>query len=141
MKDILIDTPCAKNLSNPMNDHYKKFAVWLHKEGALTLNKKLVGEYNRGNQTLGIIIDKLIKEGRWTNITNKQIKEFDIPKKLEKKLRSNKPDRPHLISVLLSERMLCVTEDVNLNTDINAYPLIDGKQAQSVNCPSKIEYE
>ena len=141
MNDIFLDTNLANNLHNPLNDDYKLFIEWLYTRGCLVLNKKLHVEFIRGNQTLAVIIDRLIREGRVNTISVELLRNFKFRKSEERVLLSNHEDRVHLKSVLLSNRKLALSNDQNLSTDINNFRLIDGIKSVCADCPTKLIYQ
>lgn len=141
MNDIFIDTNLAKNLANPLSNPYKQFIKWLFDSGYIVLNNKLHVEFIRGNQTLAVVIDRLIKEGRVNRLSNEDLRNFRFRKSEERKLLSNHEDRIHLKSVFLSYRKLALSNDVNFKSDVNNFRSIDGQKAICEDCPSKVLYD
>lgn len=140
MKDIFVDTNLATNLATPLNDHFKDFLKWLYTDGALVINSKLITEFVRGNQTLSVVLNKLTIAGRINNIKASDLKCFKFSKSTEKILLSNYEDRIHLKTVLLSNRKLALSKDVNFNKDINGFKKIDNIKPTCADCPSKLTY-
>ena len=128
MKDILIDANFIHKFENPVSPEIKKFITWLMNHGNLVICDKLIMEYNKccGSSSSPTSIIALLsilgRESRINNVSKSKIKEFKIKKDLENKLRSEKKDRPILISVMLSERKMGLTLDSELKFDINNYP-------------------
>lgn len=140
-KDIFVDSNVAKDFTNPPDENYKKFMAWLKDEGTLVLNNLLEGEYGRSNQNLAVLIHFLTIKGRILRIKNKELKAFRFPKKIEKKLQSNSEDREHLKTILLSHRKIALTIDNAFRNDVNNYPRYDGKKAEAVARPERIDYK
>lgn len=155
MKDLFIDNSCVvQNFANPADAEYKQLIQWLlrHEENSpdnayLVVSKKLLGEYiassggARSAENIVNIIDFLTKKGRLNSISNKDIKEFmrkKFTKKVEKKLRSNRKDHPHIAAVLLSERKMALTEDEGLWEDLLNFP---GYDVLVDNRPENLPYE
>lgn len=139
--DIFIDTNLAHNLINPMNDHFKKLYLWLYHEGALAITKKLIAEYGQGNQNLAVVVNYLTVKGRVNCISKQQLTNLSIPKKIEKRLLSNRSDHTHIKTVILSDRKIAISADKNLIDDINNYPKYQKIKACCADCPSKINYQ
>lgn len=123
-KDIFIDNCAAVEFCNPPSQEYKDLISWLMKEGVLVVSNKLLQEYNR---TMGscaiytnicVIISMLTTSGRLVKIPNSDLKKIDFSKK--KKLRSNIEDHDHIKLVLLTERKIALTKDVNLTFDLTS---------------------
>ena len=141
-KDIFIDNNIASKFSNPMDKEYLKLIQWLqhfdesdrkniHNYAHLVVSKKLLVEYYRSNQhaagatSIPLIVAQLQAEGRWSEITNEQIKEFKaahFSKKNVRKLRSNNEDREHIPVVLLSDRKFALAYDNNFISDLEDFP-------------------
>jgi hypothetical protein len=143
MKDIFVDNNVAKSFANPMTQEYKDLVAWLMHDGALVVSNKLLAEYFRSSghaassTSIAVIVNHLVSNGRLNKISNKQLSEFKFRKHVERSLRSNRLDWPHLMTVLLSIRRLAITIDQGLSYDINNYP---GVGATAVQCPSEIDY-
>ncbi|MCP4110024.1 MAG: hypothetical protein GY749_31630 [Desulfobacteraceae bacterium] len=143
IKDIVIDNSVSYRFENPPDSTYKEFIEWLRTEGFLVLSQKLLIEIKQTTQgrkesSLPVIIDLLIRENRGIFIKKGELDTFVISKKIMKKLRSNKKDHDHIKIVLLSNRKLCLTEDVNLSYDINNYP---GFKAKAADKPDLLDYK
>lgn len=141
MNDIFFDTNLAHNLINPTSPEYRDFLNWLYKDGALVISNKLEVEYGRGNQNLIVIIDGLTKNGRINRITNRQLQEYCIPKRIENRLLSNKADRNNIKCIVLSNRKMGIIADNNLLKDINNYPRLNKIKPTAANRPSEIDYK
>ncbi len=153
MNDIFIDNDAAKKFVNPPNQHYKDLIKWLltchddsSKDAYLVTSQKQLVEYLRSNHdcskpsSIPVIVNKLISEGRLYKKTPKELKEFiqKIPKKVERRLRSNQDDRYHIATVLLSNRKYALSLDNNLRYDIENFPKFN---ALARDCPSLIPYK
>lgn len=140
-KDIFVDSNVAKNFTNPVDEHYKTFIRWLKEEGTLVLNNLLQSEYGRSNQNLAVLISFLTIKGRILRIENKDLTAFHFPKRIEKKLKSNREDREHLKTILLSHRKIALIIDNAFRNDVNNYPKYEGKKAEAVARPEQIDYK
>ena len=144
MKDIFIDNNIAKDFSNPIEPDYLQLINWLQtynqtavKDGSikeediayLVVSQKLLVEYlssarNASKDTsIPIIIDQLTREGRLNKFSNKDIENFKnkyFKKKI--KFRSNYKDQNHLPIILMSERKMALTLDVNFKFDLENFP-------------------
>lgn len=151
MKDILIDNNVAKNFAAPLDQHYKNFIKWiinydyervkenpgLKKNYAhLVVNQKLLNEYLRTSglcarsSSIPVIISKLTQQGRLIKISKKETEDFKktyFTKTIERKLLSNIEDHIHIVTVLLSNRKMCVTYDDNLIFDLKNFPKFKAK--------------
>ncbi len=138
-KDIFIDNNIAKNFSNPLDPEYKKLIKWLMtcddknpmQNAYLMLSQKLLIEYGRSardassSTNIAVIIDKLISQGRYTKISNQQIKDFKqdyFSKKVIRRLTCNKADREHIPVVLLSDRKYALSLDNAFIHDLRNFP-------------------
>ncbi len=144
MKDILVDNDIATNFfANPLEPEYKKFINWLIEVGCLVVCNRLVNQYHATCQhspsplNIIVIIDKLIRDGRYVKKENSELKAFRIPKRISNRLRSNQRDCDILKTVLLSYRKYAISGDRNLRYDINNYP---GYSASAVSRPQDISY-
>jgi len=153
MKDIFIDNNIAKDFATPVNLNLKELIKWLitynddEDDAYLVLSKKLMNEYVASSQnclkSTGIttIIFKLTREGRINSFTNQEIKGFIasyFKPKTVKKLRCNQKDRLHIPIVLLSNRNIAITKDVDFAHDLVNFPKY---KATVTDCPSKINYK
>ena len=152
MKDIFIDTNIAKSFASPISSHYKMLIQWLitynndSDDAFLVLSKKLYNEYVDSCKNcikpncIVLIVEKLRREGRLNNFSNKQIKQFSntyFRPVVLRNLRSNQKDRYHIQIVLLSSRKIALTKDVNFTYDLTHFPRF---RATVADCPSKISY-
>ena len=140
MKDIFLDTNLAHNLCNPMSNEYIEFTNWLVKEGALVLTNTLLSEYGH-NQTLLVLINKLIIEGRTNKISTQDLKRLKFPKRIERKLTCCSKDRIHIKSIVLSNRKIGISDDAEFRKSVNGLPKFGGIQPFTTDCPTKIEYK
>jgi hypothetical protein len=138
-KDIFIDNNIAKNFANPLDPEYKRLVGWLAKydpllgqgNAHLVVSKKLLAEYNRtaasaySGTSIGVLIDKLTREGRTVMISNQEIKGFKktyYKKHIVKRFRCSALDRDHIPSVLLSDRKYALSIDDDFIYDIINFP-------------------
>jgi hypothetical protein len=142
--DIFVDNTAAKNFCNPVDQHYKEFIKWLFEEGYLVVTNKILGEYvsstgaSPSETNIVVIIARLTRDGRLVRFTKQQLEEFSFSKRIEKKLRSNSKDHPHIKAVLLSTRKLAVSLDDNFRHDVNNYP---GYGAVARKRPEELAYK
>lgn len=146
MKDIFIDNNIAKNFATPIDQHYKNLIEWINefdqdlvkkhpnkKSGFahLIVSQKLLVEYLKSSKNcakpnaIPSIINRLTREGRLLKKTKTEIEQFknqNFSKRIEKNLLSNQEDHVHIVSVLISNRKLCLTYDENLFKDLIAFP-------------------
>lgn len=153
MKDIFIDNNIAKDFATPINPYYKPLIKWLfdynknEDDAFLVLSKKLMNEYVASAQScikstnIVLIVDKLTREGRINRFSNNDIKQFmtsTYKPKVLRDLRSSYKDRFHIPIILLSDRKMALTKDVNLGFDLEHFP----KHSVTVaDCPSKVDYQ
>lgn len=144
MKDIFIDNDAATNFLNPQQEQYKALFKWLMSEGYLVVSQKLLAEYHRtsGACCLAVnictVVAELTKRGRLVRFGKDNLGQFPIPKRVERKLKSNQKDRVHLKTVLLSVRKYALSMDQNLCDDINNFP---GYVALARSDPQAIPYD
>jgi len=153
MKDIFIDNNIAKDFATPINPYYKPLIKWLfdynknENDAFLVMSKKLMNEYVASAQncmkstSIVVIVSKLTREGRINPFSNSDIKEFmssEYKPKVLRKLRSNFKDRYHIPIVLLSERKIALTKDVNFSFDLENFPKYN---VIVEDCPSKVDYK
>ncbi|MCD8451432.1 hypothetical protein LNI90_04975 [Tenacibaculum dicentrarchi] len=146
MKDILIDNNVAKNFATPIDQHYKDLIEWINEFDEdlieaepnrifdfahLVVSQKLLVEYLKSSRdcskpnAIPSIINRLTREGRLLKKSKVDIEEFkanNFSKKILKGLLSNQEDHCHIVSVLISNRKLCLTYDDNLSKDLNGFP-------------------
>ncbi|MET7036906.1 hypothetical protein [Elizabethkingia miricola] len=146
MKDIFIDNNVAKNFATPLDPHYKSLIEWIneydedlvekepdkkHEFAHLVVSQKLLVEYLKSSKdcsklnAIPSIIGRLTIQGRILKKTKKEIEDFQnkyFTKVLFKSLQSNVEDHVHIVSVLLSNRKLCLTYDENLTKDLSNFP-------------------
>lgn len=143
MKDILVDNNIAKNFCNPLDEEYKRFIKWLFHEGSLVITTKLIVEYQSSCSSSGsitnvmAIIDKQQKEGRLNSLSTKDLKSFKFKPKDERRLLSDKKDRNHIKSVLLSKRRFALSRDKKFRADVNGFP---GYSARAEARPEDLPY-
>lgn len=142
-KDIFVDNDVAKNFANPLDPHYKKFIEWLQDEGWLVITNKILVEYCRtcsGCSSLTnvvAIINRLTRDGRILRVSNDQLKAFDFPPKIERRLRSHSKDHDHIKAVIISHRRYALSREWNVCYDINHFP---GVPARAARRPQDIPY-
>ncbi len=153
-KDIFIDNDCAsKHFSNPVQEQYKDLIRWLIEyekdsddNAYLVVSQKLLVEYNRScrgatsSSSMPNIIAKLTKEQRIIKVDNASLKALApkiLTKKRLKKLTCNKEDHAHIITVLVSDRKMALTEDQKLFNDLVA---ISGYKTIVAMNPNELNY-
>lgn len=127
VKDIFVDDCVAVRLENPLDPKLHGFLIWLESEGSLVVTKKIVAEYSAslsrgGSSTFIALLSKLQRQGRQVFISSKELKDFKIPPKTSRKLKSNKKDWWHLKAVIISPRKIALSFDNNFISDVNGYP-------------------
>lgn len=162
MKDIFIDNNVTKNFVNPSDQHYKDLIKWImdynieeiqnnskskHDFAHLVVNNKLLVEYNRSSYnckhstSIPMIISKLTKEGRLIKINNETIKEVEVlhlTKAIKRRILSNIEDHCHICSVILSNRKMVLTYDINLIKDLTT---VIGKKLIISSRPESLNYD
>ena len=162
MKDIFIDNNVAKNFATPLDKHYKDLIAWINEFDAdiaddlcpekndyayLIVSQKLLVEYLKSSKdcskpnAIPSLINKLTQQGRLIKKTKAEISDFqskNFSKKIIKNLLSNVEDHCHLVTVLLSERKLCLTYDENLSKDLKNFP---GYVVNVEKRPEKLNYK
>jgi hypothetical protein len=142
-KDIFVDNNVAKNFCNPADQHYKNFIKWLFEEGHLAVSNKIIQEYvsstggSQSSTNIVIIIARLTREGRLIKFSKQQLDELTFDKRTERRLRSNRKDRPHIKVTLLSDRKLALSLDRNFRYDVNNFP---GYRAVARERPEELDY-
>lgn len=137
LKDIFVDDCVAARLENPMDPRLRGFLQWLESEGALVLSQKIIAEYKgslagRGSSTFIALLSKLQRDGRQFFADNETLKQFGIPRRIERSLRSNRKDWWHIRAVLLSPRKLAISFDRNFVRDLNDYPGVGARASHRV---------
>jgi hypothetical protein len=146
MKDILIDNNVAKNFATPIDQNYKDLIEWINEfdedlvkkkpnkvleYAHLVVSQKLLVEYLNSSRdcskpnAIPSIINRLTREGRLQKKSKIEIEKFksdNFSKKTLKNLLSNQEDHCHIVSVLISNRKMCLTYDDNLIKDLNKFP-------------------
>lgn len=162
MKDIFIDNNIAKNFATPIDQNYKDLIQWINEFDEdlvvqnpdliknfahLVVSQKLLKEYLSSSynsskiNAIPSIINRLTREGRLIKKTKDEIENFisvHFSKAVLKNLKSNKEDHCHIVTVLLSNRKLCLTYDQNLSLDLNCFP---GFSAKVKKRPEEINYK
>ena len=142
-KDILVDNCIAKNFCNPASQEYKDFIKWLRDEGTLVVTNRLIADYNRATAQSGspsnicYLVALLQSKGRLLAYSKTQLATLEFPKRVTKRLRSNKDDWDQVKAVVLSPRKYAITLDANFAKDVNSFP---GVTARAELRPSKIPY-
>jgi hypothetical protein len=143
-RDVFVDNSVAKNFCNPLDPDYKEFIRWLNEEGHLAVSNKILGEYSSSTGSspsptnIVIIIDRLTRDGRLNKFTPEQLKGLRFKKHVQRNLRSNRKDHPHIKVVLLSDRKLALSLDDNLRYDVNNFP---GYKALARSRPEELPYK
>lgn len=146
MKDIFIDNNIAKNFATPLDKNYKDLIDWLNnydeesvkKDSTvkdtfahLVVSQKLLKEYLDSSKNsskpnaIPSLINRLIIQGRLIKKTKNEIEDFTnkhFTKTITRKLLSNEEDHCHIVTVLLSQRKICLTYDKNLTKDLDNFP-------------------
>ena len=146
MKDIFIDNNVAKNFATPIDENYKALIIWINDYDSelvdkdpvkkddfahLVVSQKLLVEYLNSSKdcsklnAMPSIINRLTQQGRIIKKSKAEINTFTakhFSKKLIGSLLSNHEDHCHIVTVLLSNRKLCLTYDENLAKDLNNFP-------------------
>jgi hypothetical protein len=141
--DIFVDNNVAKNFCNPVDPNYKNFIKWLFEDGHLVVTNKILTEYvsSTGGSisptNIVIIIARLTRDGRLIKLSRQQLDEFVFNRRIERVLRSNRKDHPHIKAVLLSNRKLALSLDDNFRYDLNNFP---GHQAVARKRPEELNY-
>ncbi len=162
MKDIIIDNNVAKNFATPIDSNYKELIEWINKFDSdlvenepqkklefahLVVSQKLLIEYLRSSgdsskpNAIPTIINRLTQQGRLIKKTKTEINNFiaeSFSKRIENNLLSNIEDHCHIVTVLLSERKLCLTYDENLTKDLISFP---GYKATVEKRPENLNYK
>ena len=127
MSSIVIDNDVmclfsTEDMKLANGDAYRLLFEWLRVEGILVVSKKMMTEYQdsfRGSPNLSGLIGLLIKEDRFMEISNADIKKVRFTKTEQKRFQSNQKDRPHIALVIVSPRKKMLSKDVKLCSDIN----------------------
>lgn len=154
MKDIFIDNDIATNFLNPPTDSFKDLINWIKdfKSDDITANAylvvsiKLLKEYLSSNRacfhenSIVQLVNKLTREGRLNNFSNKQIADFKkehFTKSVHRKLTCNAKDRDHIPIILMSSRKMALSNDGNFSKDLANFP---GFTVTVSNDPAAINY-
>lgn len=143
-KDVFVDNNVAKNFCNPVDPHYKDFIKWILEEGHLVVTNKIIAEYvsstggAQSSTNIGVIIARLMRDGRLIKFSKGQLDNFGFSKRIERALRSNPKDHPHIKAVLLSNRKLALSLDENFRYDLNNFP---GHRAIARARPEEMPYK
>ena len=141
--DLFVDADRSGKFCRPVDPAYQDLIEWLLSDGYLVVCQSLIVEYHRAVQgsslptTLIVLLDKLKRQGRLRHFDKKTLDDFRIRTHVERGLRSNREDRDHLKVVLLSDRRLGISGDVNFCHDANNYP---GFTATVDRHPSQVPY-
>jgi hypothetical protein len=146
MKDIFIDNNVAKNFASPVDENYKKLIAWINDfdpkrvkddptkildYAHLVVSQKLLVEYVSSSRdcskpnAMPVLVNKLLREGRLQKKSKSDISEFKLmnfKKSVSGSLLSNTEDHCHIVTVLLSNRKMCLTYDENLTHDLKTFP-------------------
>lgn len=87
--------------------------------------------------TLAVIVGRLQRVGRLRRISKGELTAFRFPKRVERRLQSNRADHDFIKLVLLSDRKLGLSEDRKFAHDVNSFP---GHDARVAAAPSEIDY-
>jgi hypothetical protein len=154
-KDIFIDNNIAKDFATPIDKEYKELIDWLirndpfnkQNNAYLVVSNLLIKEYYSSAQNaysktcMPVIIDILLKDGRLSKFTNKEIQGFNrkyLKKAVISKLQCNKNDRDHISIICMSDRRMALSLDAKFMKDLANFP----KFNITVGCkPSDIDYK
>lgn len=142
--DLFVDSDRSGKFCRPVDPAYKKLIAWLKSDGHLVVCQSLIREYHdavRGSTaptTLVALVDHLQRHGRLKRFGKRALKAFRIKKHIERGLRSEMKDRDHLKIVLLSDRKLGISGDVEFCRDVNSYP---GYAAVVRRHPSEVQFD
>lgn len=126
--DFFVDADRSKHFCRPIDSAYKRLIEWLRSDGYLVVCPSLINEYHKAEQAttaptaLLMLVGHLQRHGRLKRFGKKALGAFRIKKHITRRLRSNPKDRDHLKIVLLSDRKLGISGDVNFCHDVNNYP-------------------
>lgn len=151
IKDLFIDNNIAKNFVNAKDPSYLELISWIKNtditQSYLVVSNKLLAEYNRSNthpkqdKAMPIIIEFLNRKNKLIRIQNEQIQEFKrtyFKPKVKRKLKSNKEDRVHIPTILLSNRKFALISDSKFANDLINF---SGFNVQVANKPENIDYK
>lgn len=141
--DLFVDSNLSRHFARPVRAEYKEFIEWLGGEGHLIVCSSLINEYFtavRGATaptTLAVIVERLQRVGRLRRVSKEELTAFRFPKKVERRLQSNRADHDFIKLVLLSDRKIGLSEDRKFVRDVNNFP---GYDARVAGTPSEIDY-
>lgn len=162
MKDIFIDNNVAKNFATPIDKNYKDLITWINEFDAdlvekdpdkknnfahLVVSQKLLVEYFKSSKdtskpnAIPSIINRLTQQGRLIKKTKEEINTFTskkFSKRIINNLLSNAEDHCHIVTILLSDRKICLTYDDNLSKDLASFP---GYNVIVEKRPEKLKYK
>lgn len=131
--DIVIDNDAMAQLSNPRQAEFRLLFQWLAEKGILTVSRKLVLEYGRGNDRALTLINLLSRDGRYHLVRNEEIESFTADRHF--KYTCNGKDIPHARLTFLSSRKRLVTLDLRLAADVNRFKKVDKIQPCACGAP------
>ena len=141
--DLFVDSNLSRHFAKPVRAEYRELIQWLDGEGHLVVCGSLISEYFtavRGATaptTLAVIVGRLQRVGRLRRISKGELTAFRFPKRVERRLQSNRADHDFIKLVLLSDRKLGLSEDRKFAHDVNSFP---GHDARVAAAPSEIDY-
>ena len=141
--DLFVDADRSGHFSRPVDPAYRKLIDWLRSDGHLVVCQSLLREYHdavRGSSvptTLVALVEHLQRLGRLKHFGKGAIEAFRIKKRISRGLRSQQKDRDHMKIVLLSDRKLGISGDIDFCHDVNNYP---GYSANVRRHPSEVPY-
>ena len=142
--DLFVDADRSGSFCRPVDPAYRKLIAWLRSDGQLVVCQSLIREYHdavRGSTaptTLVALLEHLQRHGRLKRFGKSALNAFRITKHIENRLQSEMKDRDHVKIVLLSDRKLGISGDVDFRRDVNNYP---GYSAVVRQHPSEVQYE
>lgn len=131
-KDIFIDADIANAFAG-IPDGWGDFIDWLiDKESKynsiIVYSNALYHEYDNGNKgcaketSILSILDRMIQEGRYIKITNKQIESFNSTYCTKFDFTCNYKDRQHFALIFLSDRKMALIKDNKFASDVKRFP-------------------
>lgn len=138
--DIVIDTQVMRLYDTPSDPKYKFLFTWLANGcGKLAVSHKLLNEYyGTTNILVGVLINKLVSEGRLLKVSNNQLKNFNLDKHY--KYTCNAKDVDHARLVFLSNRKKLITHDKPLAKDVNGFRKINKIKPTALKNPPQNYY-
>ena len=133
--DIVIDSGVMRLYDNPKDERIRNLFGWLHAQGVLAVNQRLVAEYvGQGNRLVAALLDHLGRQARLIRCSNAQLRAFKADRHF--KYRCNIEDIDHARLVFISCRKRLVSFDNKLRLDINRFPRVNKIKPRAMARPS-----